>query len=207
MANRTDRNAIRSHGTDPQALIPQIVRDKVYTSRYWKEQCFALNSESIIDKVLQIDHVGFCFGAMNRPSSFLCLLTKMLQISPQIDVVKAYIEHSSGMPSNHPDDQKHDLRYLRALAVAYLRLVGSAAAIYSNLEPLYSDYRRINVITTAGTYETITMDMWVESLLNQNNEPVQGFLFPALTRRTLVVARKEIDEYVSPLHIDKSSDS
>ena len=199
MANRTDRNAIRPHGTDPQALIPQIVRDKIYSSRYWKEQCFALNAESIVNKAFVLDHIGFCFGGLNRPCPFLCLLTKMLQISPGIDVVKAYIEYSEGKPSNLIHDQTHDFRYLRALAIAYLRLVGSPSTIYASLEPMYSDYRKLNVLTPAGTWEFITIDMWVEVLLNQVNEPIHGFLFPTLTRRSVIEARKEIGPYVSPL--------
>ena len=124
-------------------------------------------------------------------------------MSPSIEVIRAYLEYSGGSPSNHSEDQMHDLRYLRALAIAYLRLVGSPAVIYSTLEKFYGDYRRLNVITPAGAWEVITVDVWVELMLNQRNEPVYGFLFPTLTKRAVVQARREIGEYESSLFTDE----
>jgi pre-mRNA-splicing factor 38A len=34
-------------------------------------------------------------------------------------------------------------RYLRALAAFYLRLVGSSVEVYTHLEPLLADYRKL----------------------------------------------------------------
>lgn len=42
MANRTDPLAGSVHGSNPQCLISKIVRSKIYSSLYWKEQCFGL---------------------------------------------------------------------------------------------------------------------------------------------------------------------
>lgn len=45
MANRTVKEAKTIHGTNPQYLIEKIIRTRIYESRYWKEECFALNGE------------------------------------------------------------------------------------------------------------------------------------------------------------------
>jgi pre-mRNA-splicing factor 38A len=199
MANRTDRGALRSHGADPQALIPHIVRDKIYNCRYWKEDCFALTAESIIDKTKALTCIGFSYGGFNRPSQFLCLLTKLLQISPDMEIIRAYIEFSSGRPTNDPDEQIHDLRYLRALVIAYIRLVGKPEVVYRELEPLLMDFRKIVVLKPSGEYSTLHMDEWVSLLLDHHNKPVYGFLFPLLTRRSFLVSRGDLAPYKSPL--------
>ena len=58
MANRTDPLARSVHGTNPQNLVEKITRSKIYGSLYWKEQCFALTAETIIDKAVELDHFG-----------------------------------------------------------------------------------------------------------------------------------------------------
>lgn len=199
MSNNTDRNALRSRGTDPQTLVPHIVRDKIYTCRYWKEECFALNAESLIDKAKSLTCVGFSYGGFNRPCEFLCLLTKLLQVSPDLDIIRAYITYSSGHVTNDPSEQLHDLRYLRALGIAYIRLVCKPEVVYSLLEPMLADYRKVNVIDPSGKFETITMDEWTEKLLNHHNPPVYGFVFPLLAKRSNVQHQGSLTEYKSPL--------
>lgn len=58
MANRTDPFAATVHGTNPQHLIEKITRSKIYSSMYWKEHCFALNAETVIDKCMNLKAVG-----------------------------------------------------------------------------------------------------------------------------------------------------
>ena len=45
MANRTVTDAKTVKGTNPQYLIEKIVRTRIYESKYWKEQCFALSGK------------------------------------------------------------------------------------------------------------------------------------------------------------------
>ena len=45
MANKTIKDAKSIHGTNPQHLIEKIIRTRVYESRYWKEECFALTGK------------------------------------------------------------------------------------------------------------------------------------------------------------------
>ena len=42
MANRTVKDAHTVKGTNPQYLIEKIIRMRIYDSKYWKEECFAL---------------------------------------------------------------------------------------------------------------------------------------------------------------------
>lgn len=42
MANRTVKDAHTIKGTNPQYLIEKIIRSRIYESKYWKEECFAL---------------------------------------------------------------------------------------------------------------------------------------------------------------------
>ena len=51
MANRTDKAALDIHGTNPQFLVEKIIRLRIYDSRYWKEDCFALTAATVINKV------------------------------------------------------------------------------------------------------------------------------------------------------------
>lgn len=197
MSNRTDANAIRVRGTDPQALVPHILRDKIYSCRYWKENCFALNAESIVESAKNLQFAGFAFGGFNRPAPFLCLLTKLLQISPDIDIIRAYIEYSGGDPTEDPEERVHDLRYLRVLAVSYLRLVGRPDIVYSELENLFQDYRKIAVLAPTGAFEVISIDEWVAKLLDHTNQPLFGFVFPTLPRRSVLEARGDIKKYHS----------
>ncbi len=42
MANRTVKDAQSIKGTNPQYLVEKIIRTRIYDSKYWKEDCFAL---------------------------------------------------------------------------------------------------------------------------------------------------------------------
>lgn len=58
MANRTDKEVNAIHGTDPQNLVDYIVRKKIYDSLYWKEHCFGLNAETIVDRAVDLKELG-----------------------------------------------------------------------------------------------------------------------------------------------------
>ena len=45
---------------------------------YWKEDLFAVSGESLVDKAIELDCIGGCYGAYKKPSRFLQLLLKML---------------------------------------------------------------------------------------------------------------------------------
>jgi len=46
MAYKADLGVKSVHGTNPQNLIEHIVRERIFASVYWKEECFGLNGAS-----------------------------------------------------------------------------------------------------------------------------------------------------------------
>ena len=79
-ANATDPVAATVHGTNPQFLVHNILRQRIYECAWWKEHCFALSAETLVDKAMQLEYFGGAYGNIRKPSPFLCLLLKMLQI-------------------------------------------------------------------------------------------------------------------------------
>ena len=110
-ANVTDASAISVHGTNPQNLIEKILRSKIYNHAFWKEHCFGLTAESLVDKAMEIEAVGGTFGGIKEPTRFIQLMLKMLQIQPEKEIVVEFIKNE-------------DYKYVRALGAYYLRLTG-----------------------------------------------------------------------------------
>ncbi|PRQ18739.1 putative pre-mRNA-splicing factor 38 [Rosa chinensis] len=50
------------NGTKPENLLPNIVRTKIQDMRYWKEHCFGLTAESLLEKAIELDRIGGTFG-------------------------------------------------------------------------------------------------------------------------------------------------
>lgn len=49
--------------------------------------------EDIVDRGLQLKCIGGTYGGNRKPTPFLCLVLKLLQIQPDKKVVYAYIEN------------------------------------------------------------------------------------------------------------------
>jgi pre-mRNA-splicing factor 38A len=113
-------------------LIDHIVRNKIFSCRYWKEECFGLTAESFVDKAIELEYVGGTYGGPRKPTPFICLVTKLLQINPEKEIIYEYIKNK-------------DYKYVTILALYYLRLIGKPKEIYQILELFYSDYRKIRV--------------------------------------------------------------
>jgi pre-mRNA-splicing factor 38A len=165
--NSTDPNAVQIHGTNPQYLIEKITRTKIYNCTYWKESCFGLNASSIIDRAVALKYCGGVYGGNSKPSHFLCLLLKMLQLQPEMEIILEFIRND-------------DFKYLRALGATYLRLIGKAEDVYKYLEPLYNDYCKLAYRTVHG-WSIKHMDEFIDDLLNQ--ELVCDIALPFLTKR------------------------
>ncbi|KNA19335.1 hypothetical protein SOVF_060510 [Spinacia oleracea] len=155
MANRTDPLAKSIRGTNPQNLVEKIVRSKIYQNTYWKEQCFGLTAETLVDKAMELDHVGGTYGGNRKPSPFMCLVMKMLQIQPEKDIVVEFIKNE-------------DYKYVRILGAFYLRLTGTDSDIYLYLEPLYNDYRKLRMRKPDGQYLLTHVDEFIDELLTKD---------------------------------------
>lgn len=93
MANSTDPFAESVHGTNPQNLIEKITRLKIRNCTYWKEHCFGLTAETIIDKAIGLKYCGGTYAGNVKPTAFLCLCLKLLQLQPEKDIVLEYIQN------------------------------------------------------------------------------------------------------------------
>jgi pre-mRNA-splicing factor 38A len=152
-SNRTNPSAKPVHGKDPQFLIDAIIRSRIYDSTYWKEHCFALNEETVVDKAVELTYIGGVYGANHVPTPFICLLLKLLAIQPAKEIILEFI-------------QNNDYKYVSALGMLYWRLTASSDEIYQILEVFYSDYRKLKRRLNHGGYDTIPMDVYVDELLH-----------------------------------------
>ncbi|GKE13571.1 pre-mRNA-splicing factor 38 [Tanacetum coccineum] len=155
MANRTDPSARNIRGTNPQNLVEKIVRTKIYNHTFWKEQCFGLTAETLVDKAMELDHVGGTHGGNRRPTPFICLVMKMLQIQPDKEIVVEFIKND-------------DYKYVRILGAFYLRLTGTDIDVYRYLEPLYNDYRNLRRKMADGQYSLTHVDEVIDELLTKD---------------------------------------
>ena len=186
MANRT---ICTVKGKNPQYLVESIIRNRIYASRYWKEECFALNSETLVDKAIALDYIGGLYGGGIKPTPFLCLIFKMLQIQPTKDIVVEFIKTA-------------DYKYVRLLGAFYVRLTGNSLDCYNYLEPLYNDYRKIKRKKSDGSVELIHVDEYIDELLR--NERSCDVILPRIQKRLILEENGEISPRVSALDDDLS---
>lgn len=103
---------------------------KKCNSRYWEEEYFGLNATDIVVKVTKLSDVSRSYSGNMKPSNFLCLALKMLQIQPDDDIIEELV-------------QNEDFKYVGALDAFYFRLTGRPQTIYELLEPICCDYQRL----------------------------------------------------------------
>lgn len=172
MANVTDPLARAIHGTNPQNLIEYITRQRIYDSQYWKEHCFGLSAADVTEKAaLHLQAIGGSYGGNSKPTRFLCLVLKMLQIQPEDGIVDELISNE-------------EFKYVRALGAFYLRLTGRPAEIYEKIEPLYNDYRKLKH-RNPSDWKIVHMDEFADELLRE--ERVCGIALPRLPKRETLV--------------------
>lgn len=187
MANRTDKGAHTVKGTNPQYLVEKIIRTRIYESRYWKEECFALSADLVAKKAIELRFVGGIYSGNIKPTPFLCLTLKLLQIQPEKDIIIEFI-------------RQEDFKYVRALGAMYLRLTAPSIEIYKYLEPLYNDYRKLRWMDTTGNFQITYMDEFIDQLLRK--ERVCDIQVPRLQKREFLEDQQELGPRVSALEED-----
>ncbi|KAF0689998.1 Aste57867_18588 [Aphanomyces stellatus] len=188
--NSTDTAALSVHGVNPQHLVEKILRNRIYDCMYWKEQCFGLTAETLVDKAIDLAYIGGHFGGNQQPTPFLCLLLKMLQIQPDMEIVVEFIKNG-------------DYKYVTILGAFYVRLVGKPTEIYPLLEELLADYRKIRKRTTLG-WEMLHVDEVADFLLKE--EYFCDIALPHLVDRFHLESTHALLPYKSPLEADFASD-
>lgn len=171
-----------NYTANKQLVLESILRKKIFACKYWKEKCYALNAETIIDRAIEIKYIGGAYGKIGTPTDFICLTLKLLQISPDLEIIYEYL--------SNPDH-----KYLTAIAAFYVRLAAKPKDVYRFLEPLYEDYRKICLRSVDGTFTVIHMDVYINELIN--NDTCLGVTLPKIPSRTVLADSGELGEYVS----------
>ncbi|KAL9606088.1 MAG: hypothetical protein Q9179_000714 [Wetmoreana sp. 5 TL-2023] len=183
------------HNTNPLHLLETPVRDRITESYYWKEQCFALNAATLCDKAAQLTYIGGTYG-QQKPTPFLCLLFKLLQLLPEREIVMLYL-------------QQREFKYLTALAAFFVRLTFEAKEVYKVLEPLLGDWRKLRRRTREGGWRVDWMDQFVDDLLVKDR--VCATSLRKLPNRMILEDLGQLEVRVSPLgdeieEIDREED-
>lgn len=204
-------------GINPATLFEKAVRDRITDSYYWKEQCFGLNAATLCDRAVELTSIGGTYGVSEKPTPFLCLAFKLLQLNPDRDVVLEYLNYTDPGSDEEAAEEagengvvktRGDFKYLRALAAFYVRLTFEPVEVYKTLEPLLSDYRKLKR-RVRESFMLTYMDQFVDDLLTKDR--VCGTSLWKLPSRQQLEDLDLLDERVSPLadeleELDKDSD-
>ncbi|NXH25281.1 PR38A factor, partial [Myiagra hebetior] len=187
MANCTVKDVHSIHGTNPQHLVEKIICTRIYESQYWKEECFGLTAELVVDKAMELKYVGGTYGGNVKPTPFLCLTLKLLQIQPKKDIIVEFIKNE-------------DFKYVRVLGALYMRSTGTAIDCYKYLEPLYNDYRKIKRQNRSGEFELMHVDEFIDELLH--GERVCDIIMPRLQKRYVLEGAELLEPRAGALEGD-----
>ncbi|KAF2736200.1 PRP38-domain-containing protein [Polyplosphaeria fusca] len=181
-------------GQNPAHLFEEGVRHRIINSYYWKEQCFGLNAATLCDRAVRLTFIGGTSGLMGKPTPFLCLAFKLMQLLPPKKIILEYLNFSTDSLEYYSDDENPktepaddddeatsrnpiqdpnaqgkvgEFKYLRALAAFYIRLAWEPKEIYETLEPLLLDSRKIKRRTQDG-FTLTYMDQFIDDLLTKD---------------------------------------
>ncbi|KAJ3322379.1 hypothetical protein HDV06_003099 [Boothiomyces sp. JEL0866] len=174
------RTAVR--GSDPITLVEKIIRERIFSSVYFKQKLFGATAEIMVDRGIDLLAIGGQYG-LQRPTEFLCCTLKLLQLQPETEIIQLYIQD--------------EFKYLTALGAFYLRLTGSSVDVYKSLEPLLLDKRKLRKRMPDGTYEITHMDEFIDELLTA--ERSCDIILPRLTKRYVLEDLGELEPRISPL--------
>ncbi|KAI6780914.1 uncharacterized protein J7T54_003055 [Emericellopsis cladophorae] len=178
--------SLAPNGLNPATIMEKAVKDRIVDSYFYKEQCFALNEADIVDRV--VDHVSFVAGTLGgtqRPSPFLCLAFKLLELAPSEAILDMYLAYGG-----------EKFKYLRALACFYLRLTRPAKDVYAKLEPYLEDRRKLRRKNRQGTSLTY-IDEFVDDLLTKDR--ICATSLWKMPKREILEDLGQLEERISPL--------
>lgn len=168
-----------------QSLIDQIVRNKIYKSSFWREDLFAATAEVVLEKAFELKYIGGTFGNFQQPTYFLCLILKLLQIKPDIEIILSFIHNEKN-------------KYITILGIFYFRLIAESEKIYKVLEPYYSDYRKIIIKNSSGQFSISYIDEIIDNLLNE--EIFLSIKLPRIVKRYIIEEEEKIEPRFSVLN-------
>lgn len=124
--------------------------------------------------------IGGVFSGNVKPTPFLCLILKMLQIQPEKDIIVEFIKNE-------------EFKYVRALGALYMRLTGTSLDCYKYLEPLFNDNRKLRQQNKQGQYELIHMDEFIDNLLRE--ERSCDIILPRIQKRHVLEENNELGRF------------
>ncbi|APA11135.1 hypothetical protein SS1G_11323 [Sclerotinia sclerotiorum 1980 UF-70] len=183
---RGNTGPLAPNGLNPTTILEKPVRERIVDCYFWKDQCFALNEADIVSRV--VSHVTFIagtYGDSQRPSPFLCLAFKLLQLGPSDEILQEYMGYGG-----------EKFKYLRALALFYWRMTRQAKDVFMVLEGYLDDRRKLRRKTRTGTTLTF-MDQFVDDLLTKDR--VCGTTLWKMPKREILEDLEVLEPRISPL--------
>ncbi|KAK8073695.1 hypothetical protein PG994_004594 [Apiospora phragmitis] len=178
--------ALTPNGLNPSTILEKAVRERIVESFFFKDQCFGVNEADIVDRVVRhVRFVGGTYGSSQKPTPFLCLAFKLLQLAPSDAVLHEYLAFGGDK-----------FKYLRALALFYVRLTRTAPEVYRTLEPYLEDRRKLRRKARAGTSLTY-VDQFVDDLLTKDR--VCATSLWQMGKREMYEDLDQLEPRVSPL--------
>lgn len=136
---------------------------------------------------MELRFIGGVYAGNIKPTPFLCLILKMLQIQPEKDIIVEFIKNE-------------EFKYVRALGAFYLRLTAASVDCFKYLEPLYNDNRKLRRQKRDANYELVHMDEFIDELLRSDR--VCDVILPRLQKRSILEENNELEPKVSALDDD-----
>ena len=75
-------------------ILTNITRNRKYLCFPHILHVLTFLAELVVDKAMELKYIGGVFGGNIKPTPFLCLILKMLQIQPEKDIVVEFITQS-----------------------------------------------------------------------------------------------------------------
>lgn len=136
---------------------------------------------------MELRYVGGVYAGNIKPTPFLCLILKMLQLQPDKEIAIEFV-------------QQEEYKYIRALGAFYIRLTCNSVDMYKLLEPLYNDYRKIRYMNKMGKFELLHIDEFIDHLLR--DERYCDIQLPRLQKRQALEDTDQLELYQSALDED-----
>jgi pre-mRNA-splicing factor 38A len=183
---RGSSTSLAPNGLNPATIMEKAVRDRIVDSYFYKEQCYGINEADVVDRVVEhVSFIGGVYSTTQKPSPFLCLAFKLLQLAPSDAVLAEYLHHGGDK-----------FKYLRALACFYIRLTRPDRDVFATLEPFLADRRKLRRKARAGTSLTF-MDVFVDDLLTKDR--VCATSLWKMRKRDILEDLEVLEPRVSPL--------
>lgn len=121
-----------TRGRTAVAVFDPSTRHSITHSQIMITSCAHKPLLWVVEQFIELSFIGGFTGPQRKVERFLCLLFRMLQISPSPSLVLAMLRQDVH-------------KYLRTAALVYIRLLGSSSMLHEAKQIGLADYRKIRV--------------------------------------------------------------